>query len=217
MYNIRMDDDNRPISRRKLFRDGFSFLGQVVGEFASAANIIPEEVDTGAWDPLEPKRGLLRPPGAVEEAEFMTLCKPCDDCIKACPEGTLFPAPVAYGPTQGTPIFKPASKPCFLCTELHCIKACTTSALKMVESISKLSMGIARIDPEKCITHEGKECSYCIDFCPLAGEAIMEIGGRPLILADYCVGCGLCEYHCRRDAGRRAITTLGPLSEKTDS
>lgn len=212
MYNITMTDNKRQIDRRELFREGFNFLGKVAGEFAAAAKVEPEEIDTGNWNPLEPKRGLLRPPGAVEEVYFLSLCDKCDDCIKACPENVLFRAPENCGAATGTPMFKPSRKPCYLCDELHCIKACECSALKMPPLIKNLSMGVARIDSSKCVAYEGKSCNYCIAFCPLTGEAIIEVGGRPLIIADECVGCGQCEYHCFQDAGRRAITTLAPVT-----
>lgn len=210
MYNNSMKDDSRPISRRRLFKDGLNFLGQVAGELVEAARIDEDDIDEGVWDPLEPKRGLLRPPGAVKELDFNRLCDRCDDCLRACPEDVLFHAPAKHGPAQGTPIFRPTRKPCYLCTELYCIKACKTSALVMVDKIERLAMGVARLDSSRCRAHEGEDCSYCIDYCPLSGKAIIQAGGRPLIVSGECIGCGQCEYHCLFDAGRRAITTLAP-------
>jgi len=214
MYNNIMTDDKKPINRRGLFREGFNFLGKVAGEFAAAVNVEQEEAGKGQWNPLEPKRGLLRPPGAIEEVYFLSLCDKCDECIKACPENVLFRAPENLGRAAGTPMFRPASKPCFLCDEFYCIKACDRSALKMAPRVKDFSMGVARLDSSKCLAHEGKSCNYCIVFCPLSGEAIIEAGGWPLIIADECVGCGQCEYHCIEDTGRRAITTLAPALQK---
>ena len=128
-----MRDSKGPVNRRKLFREGFNFLGKVALEFNDAVNSDPED----EWNPLEPMRGLLRPPGAVAEEKFLELCTKCDDCIKACPENTLFRAPEAEGKVEGeavgTPTFRPARKPCFLCTDLYCINACQTGALVMVD------------------------------------------------------------------------------------
>jgi len=209
MYNETAMDENKPVSRRRLFREGASFFGRVVGEFVEAKRGVEEE-PPAEESLLEPKRGPLRPPGAVKEFFFNSFCDRCDECIRACPEKVLFLAPPEAGLAQGTPVFDPKRKPCFLCAELHCIKSCPTRALVMVDRVEDLAMGVARLDANRCRAYHGETCSYCIDLCPLKGRAIISLGGRPLIRAPECVGCGLCEYHCHHDAGRGAIVTLAP-------
>lgn len=195
--------------RRGFLRGGMEFLTQVAGEFATASRhaSTTDDVDT---TPPEPKLRVLRPPGAVGEKDFMTLCDKCDDCIRACPEKTLFRAPQGFNDKAGTPIFDPAGKPCFVCTDLYCIKACQTGALKMVSNPAELAMGKAKIISPNCRAYEGEQCSYCIDFCPLADKAIVELDGKPLIKDSKCIGCGLCEYSCLTKARRSAIETLPP-------
>lgn len=200
-------------NRRDALREGVGFFGRVVGEFVQGQREVTRKTVTEEpRNPLEPKRGLLRPPGAVEEKRFVELCSKCDECIKACPENTLFRVSASYGEAEGTPMFSPKRKPCYLCSELHCISVCDTGALVKPDKISDLSMGKARLDSSKCIAYEDGECRYCIDFCPLSGVAIIDLGGKPLIKALDCVGCGLCESNCRLKAGRTAIETLAPLS-----
>lgn len=211
-YNGKMNDRNRPTDRRGLFRDGASFLGRIAGEFMAAADEARQLVNEPAAPSapgLDPARGLLRPPGALAEREFLTACTRCDACIKACPEDVLFRAPERLGEkVAGTPTFNPPVKACFLCTPLHCIEACADGALLPPERPEALSMGKARIDPARCRAHQGEECRWCVDFCPYSGRAIVALGGIPVVRPTECVGCGLCEYACWQRAGRDAITTL---------
>ena len=57
-------------------------------------------------------------------------------------------------------------------------------------------MGIARVDPRRCVTFHGDTCDKCYTACPYPDRAIMSIGGRPLIGSGACTGCGLCEFAC---------------------
>ncbi len=48
-----------------------------------------------------------RPPWAIDESQFLTLCTRCGDCFKACPNGLIKPAdrPEYDGsPITGTPV-----------------------------------------------------------------------------------------------------------------
>jgi len=204
--------EKRISNRRQWFRDGLHFLGKTVMEFNDAAKDVELSSDSAARrNPLEPSRGYLRPPGAVPEKEFTTLCNKCGDCIKACPEEVLFPS-AGKEEAGGYPVFNPRAKACFLCSPMHCVNACKTGALKPVEDISKVEIGKARINPALCKAREGDECRLCHDFCPLSGKAVIILGGVPSIQALECVGCGQCEYHCFHEAGRNAITTLPRLA-----
>lgn len=207
------ESDDKPISRRRMFREGMSLIGRVFNEFAEGAK--DSDVDRGEvdWNPLEPSRGVLRPPGAVEEELFMSLCTKCDECINACPEDVLFRAPESFGDVAGTPTFIPTRKACFLCSELHCIPVCEPKALRMPSSVGEINIGKARLDPSKCRAYEGEDCDWCFQLCPLSGTAIVMLGERPAIKVLECVGCGLCEYYCRREAGRPAIEILPPPAQ----
>lgn len=48
----------------------------------------------------------LRPPGAEDEARFLSKCIRCGLCVKACPYDTLKLASLLDSPKNGTPFFK---------------------------------------------------------------------------------------------------------------
>jgi ferredoxin-type protein NapG len=209
-----LSDRKPPVSRRQLFSASAGLFGELLGEFVGAAEETRSLMQEERRDHiLDPSRGLLRPPGAIPESAFRRLCDKCDDCIKACPEDVLFRAPAAFGDDEGSPMFDPARKACFLCSEFHCIAACgDKGALVMPTSVTRLAMGKARIDPARCVAHEGVSCEACVRSCPLPTPAIALLGSFPLIKALECVGCGMCEAACRRDTGRNAIVTLPRLA-----
>lgn len=68
-------------------------------------------------------------------------------------------------------------------------------------------MGIAVIDRDRCIALQGIRCEVCYRVCPFIDEAItikysLREGDNihaifePVIHADLCVGCGICEERC---------------------
>lgn len=71
-----------------------------------------------------------RPPWAIDESQFLTLCTRCGDCFKACPNGLIKPAdrPEYDGsPIAGTPVLDLACGQCSYCGS--CARACPTGAL----------------------------------------------------------------------------------------
>jgi MauM/NapG family ferredoxin protein len=159
---------------------------------------------------------LLRPPGALDELAFLTVCTRCDKCLPACPEASIRKAPPGSGLSAGTPYIHPRSMPCFLCTDLPCIPACPEGALlpprrrvggQDLEGPRAVRMGLARVKPSLCLTWSRKDqpaedCRTCVDRCPFPEEAIrMELSeedGRvhPVVAESHCTGCGLCVFAC---------------------
>ncbi len=75
---------------------------------------------------FEPKRRIIRPPGAVPEEQFLSLCTRCLKCQQACPVGGLAPVLITESiVAAGTPTRR---KSCCLC--LQCAYACPTGALR---------------------------------------------------------------------------------------
>jgi len=159
---------------------------------------------------------LLRPPGALDEFEFLLACTRCDKCVHACPQLSIFKAGPQAVLAAGTPTISPRSMPCFLCTSLPCITACPEGALvwpkrkvagRSQEGPPAVKMGTARIKRRLCLTYAqddrpAQPCRTCVDRCPYPGDAIrMSVpseGGlaHPEVVADVCTGCGLCTFGC---------------------
>ena len=148
----------------------------------------------------------LRPPGAIEEKEFLSACVRCGLCVRACPYDTLHLATLGEPTALGTPYFVARETPCFMCHDVPCAKACPTGALDSeIPNIRHADMGLAvLVDHETCLNYKGMHCSICYRVCPIRNEAItlekQTIKGRqmviPVVHSTKCTGCGHCEKHC---------------------
>ncbi|MBI2876776.1 MAG: 4Fe-4S dicluster domain-containing protein [Candidatus Tectomicrobia bacterium] len=156
-----------------------------------------------------PISGLLRPPGAAEEREFMALCRRCGACRQACPHGSLLPAGPEAGEAEGTPILLPRKFPCQLCEELPCIAACPSGALKPLASRREVRIGVAVLAQNRCLAWDDQPCQLCLIRCPLAGEALYQEEWKPVVVAEKCTGCGMCEQACSMVNGERAAIKVG--------
>jgi len=144
--------------------------------------------------------GLLRPPGASSEEEFLAACIRCGQCVAACPEGTLILAGPGQALSAGTPFVTAREVPCNLCQghdDLLCIAACPTLALQPVPDYAEIEMGVAVIDRTACLAWNRTVCRACWHACPFPNEAIvLDPRGRVEIVAEACIGCGLCDHVC---------------------
>ncbi len=163
----------------------------------------------------------LRPPGALDEADFLSACIKCGQCVVACRQATER-KPAADDPEQdtlrlagvgesvpiGTPHFMPHAQPCYMCASVPCAKACPTGALDSgLEDISKADMGLAAlIDQENCLSWRGLRCEICYRVCPVQDKAISVVPHPrelsrhavfvPVVHSEDCTGCGMCEKGC---------------------
>lgn len=143
----------------------------------------------------------FRPPGAVDEIAFLTLCTRCDKCIEICPHHTLKRV-VEENPSKHTPKISFGETPCYLCKDLPCITACKNEALITPKTLEEVNIGEAEIITENCIAYNKNQnsliesdCKICYDICPLKNKAIILKDNKPKITKS-CVGCGLCFYNC---------------------
>ena len=149
-------------------------------------------------------RTPLRPPGALDEQQFLARCVGCGTCIAICPTNGL--APLVSVHRLGsifTPRLVPQVGPCLPdCTA--CGEACPTGAIARVPTKGKkaIQIGLAVIDRTRCLPWAGGgRCVICLDACPPEYNAIelkqTEPGEfRPYVKEQLCTGCGICENKC---------------------
>lgn len=148
--------------------------------------------------------GVLRPPGALPESEFLEACIRCTQCRDACRPGAILLARGAAPAHRDTPYIMAAETACTLC--LDCTQACPTGALRPLAAMTEAAMGVAVVDKRTCVSHDGTGvCGACHTACPLKNKAITQgLRNAPTVHKDQCVGCGLCEEACILD-GVKAI------------
>jgi polyferredoxin len=168
----------------------------------------------GAGGRLKDTQGidaLIRPPGAGPEADFLSRCIRCSECMMVCPTGGLQPD-LSLGGIEGiySPILVPRVGYCeYRCT--LCGQVCPTQAIAELTPTDKLTavIGKAYINTNRCLPYAyGVNCAVCQEHCPTADKAIAftEVPGeksadgnplkKPVVLYDLCVGCGICEFKC---------------------
>jgi len=166
-----------------------------------------------------PSPGLIRPPGAEPEKEFLAKCVKCGECMKVCPTNVIQPA-IFEADLQGlwTPVMVNRIGYC----EYNCVlcgKVCPTGAIRNFSLAEKLGrpphekpirLGTAFVDRGRCLPWAmNTPCIVCEEMCPVSPKAIyieraevVNSSGRrlvvqrPVVDPARCIGCGLCENKC---------------------
>ncbi len=192
---------------------------------------------------VERHERLLRPPGALDEGDFLSRCIRCGECMKVCPNNALHPALTEAG-LEGlwTPVLIPRIGYCETSCVL-CSQACPTGAIWEITSKEKgwaaepavdtkpIRLGTAFYDRGRCLPWAmATECIVCEEWCPTSPKAIylrpaevVDAGGRakqvrqPYLEPARCVGCGACEYACPvQDRPAVYVTSVGESRSRSN-
>ena len=136
-----------------------------------------------------------RPPGAVVEASFRTLCTRCGACSSACPHAAIHTYAESAGALAGTPVLLPDRRPCHMCEGFSCAAACEEGAL-IAPAEATWPLGEVCLVEQRCIAFAGPDCGACASLCPPEVEALRLVRGLPVIDSEKCVGCGRCIDAC---------------------
>ncbi len=179
---------------------------------------------------------LIRPPGSVEESDFLAKCIKCDQCINVCPTNVLQPATWQEGGIESlwTPVMKFTIGHCqFKCT--LCSEVCPTGAIRRItveeklgkasyEEVGPIRLGTAFFNTGRCLPHAMEiPCVVCEEVCPTSPKAIQtkdvevkDVYGhivvlhKPFMVPDLCIGCGICETECPiKDDRAVYVTAVG--------
>jgi polyferredoxin len=168
---------------------------------------------------------LIRPPGALPESQFLTLCQRCGLCMKVCPTNAINPTLGEAGMAGfWTPHLVMIRGYCeYTCT--LCGSVCPTGAIEHVSAKEKIErpirIGTAYVDRGRCLPWSGNgPCIVCQELCPTSPKAVylkkgvMPGPGQaplpvnvPFVDVKKCVGCGICETKCPVK-GRPAIRVI---------
>ncbi|MCB9556387.1 MAG: 4Fe-4S dicluster domain-containing protein [Deltaproteobacteria bacterium] len=193
------------------------FLAGIAGVFAFPFLRLSKAVN---------KRGFnekaIRPPGTVEESEFLERCIKCDQCINVCPTNVLQPSTLAEGGLEGlwTPVMDFSVGFCQLNCTL-CSEVCPTGAIQKISIEKKLGvgkhkqqgpirLGTAFFNRGRCLPWAMETpCVVCEEVCPTTPKAIGSYKAtvkrwdgkevqleRPYMRPELCIGCGICEHEC---------------------
>jgi ferredoxin len=157
------------------------------------------------WNP-----GLIRPPGALAEHEFLSRCIKCGQCMRICPTNVIHPAGLDAG-LEGiwTPKlnFRVGTSGCqFNC--IACGNICPTAAIRPLILDERLGsnqyaeqgpikIGTAFVDRGRCLPWAmDRPCIVCQENCPVSPKAIFTRE----------------EFNTIRTYGALIVKTAGPSS-----
>jgi ferredoxin len=219
LVDLKVDNDP-PTLETAIGRRGFVSLAAgtaaaVVGGLGVTA--VTRVFGAGLDD--ESKLLPIRPPGSVPEQQFLQMCIRCGECFKVCPYNVLQPLGFDQG-LEGlwTPRVVADHAGCAPSCNA-CGQVCPTGAIRdlVLEEKRVARMGLAILNQQTCLPIAGREaCQLCVDECNAAGYFAIDFtrmhtevddAGQPIedsgflapvVAADRCVGCGLCQMSCYR-------------------
>ena len=170
--------DHYHVSRRGLFR----------GLFGGLKNSQPQQQITVI-------RSIARPPTAVDEALFTTLCNGCKACEQQCSQQVI-----EWG-NDNKPQLNLDYNHCTQCGE--CQRVCPTQALSSPNADTEYRP----IFSAGCLNRVSGQCQACVEQCPQQALTINN-NQQPQVDNCRCDGCGLCRSNCYIGAVTLALMTV---------
>ena len=198
---------------------------------------------SGVGFEVENNERLLRPPGALDEPDFLSRCIRCGECMKVCPNNALHPTLLEAG-LEGmwSPMLVPrigyCEASCVMCSQV-----CPTGAIWQLTPKEKgwvvgvnsdtkpVRLGLAFYDRGRCLPWAmATDCVVCEEWCPTSPKAIylqpadvIDARGnakqvkQPRVDPARCIGCGACEYACPlRERPAIYVTSIGESRSTTN-
>jgi ferredoxin-type protein NapG len=168
-------------------------------------------------------RGLtrrLRPPGALDEHEFLSACIKCGQCVQVCPVQAIKLGDVKDGFGLGVPFIDARAQGCdFSCDAVQCVLACPTGALShKLNKKEETRMGVARlVAPDACLARQGKGFhgpARGADFAGLHRYSQID-RWTPIKVADHPYDLEICDL-CVRECPIEGAISLQPLAGADD-
>lgn len=70
-------------------------------------------------------------------------------------------------------------------------------ALEAWKGFQGTAARVAQVDVTTCVAWTGLSCQLCYLACPRRGRAIFMEDQKPVVVAQECDGCALCEAACK--------------------
>lgn len=202
------------ITRRELERRRMLLRSMAAGAVAIGAGLV-------GWYPV--RHGVferLRPPGALEEENFLAACIKCGQCVQVCPVEAIRLADGDEGFGLGVPYIDARAQACdFSCDAVQCVLACPTGALSH-ESAKKeeVSIGFARLArPGDCLAMKGEGFRGLARGFDFEGMLRYEEIDRwePQPIAEHAYDLDLCDL-CARECPIEGAITLEAMSDNPE-
>lgn len=167
------------------------------------------------WVPVSRAHPLrLRPPGALDEREFLASCIKCGQCVQVCPVKAITLSDIDEGFGVGVPHINARAQACdFSCDAVQCILACPTGALShTLSKKEEVRMGKARLDkPEACLARQGLGFKGAARDQGIHRYAEID-RWKPIPIADHPYDLALCDL-CVRECPIEGAIALVPMSD----
>jgi polyferredoxin len=208
---------------------------RVIASLVTGVVLLPGLRSTAGWA-VEADPRLIRPPGSLDETNFLARCIRCGECMKVCPNNALHASFLEAG-LEGlwSPVLVPrigyCEPSCVLCSQVcpsgaiwEISQAEKTGQMPNGEKRPPISIGTAFYDYGRCLPWAmARECIVCEEWCPTSPKAIylkpvevtdssghIKTVRQPYVDPERCTGCGACEFACPvRDKPAIYVTSIG--------